>query len=204
MMKKHNFFSEVKKLSVKTPLKISPFERNAVYASLRSFSVDHHIYFQRLSIITANHSMTVWKRDYPLIENPLEFLSTANKVLLKEIEIENGRSIAQQGWAWLEKFGAGSFQEQGSSSFFAASAAWQALMEVTGKDPFVGIEITEKTEDDDLDPWSSDSTKWASYAYVHDFGPKSNASEKFANFYSWWLNIAIPKALDLNQSDLFA
>lgn len=192
----------IKKLLAKRKLRIFPFERKSVYSLLRDISMDQHLYLNRLSIITAYTSIVVWKNHNPFIEYPMKFLEVAHKILLKQETIENGLLLAQQGWIWLEEIGAKRPKENDSGSFFAASAAWEALMEVTGKDPFFEVEITKKTRDDDLDFWSSDTTKWASYAYNHKIGADRTYSEKYSNFYLWWLNIAIPKALDLSKRDL--
>ncbi len=190
------------KLRSKTPNIVTPLERREVYASLRQISFDQQLYFGRLSVITANYAIETWKGYYADTDFPIQFLVTANKIILNEIKKDIGQSIAQKGWNWLEELGAKTSYEPGSEFFFAASATWEALMEVTGKDPFYGVKITETTNDDDLDPWSSDTTKWASYAYNLGSGTGSANIKRFSNFYSWWLNIAIPKALDLTRLDL--
>lgn len=163
----------IDKLRLKPPIIVTPHERSEIYASLREISVDRQLYIGRLSVIAANYAIEIWKGYYTDNDFPMQFLVTANKIIHNEIKKDIGQSIAQQGWNWLEELGAKTSIETGPGSFFAASAAWEALMEVTGKDPFNGVEIAETTSDDDLDPWSSDTTKWASYAYNLGFGTGS-------------------------------
>jgi hypothetical protein len=81
--------------------------------------------------------------------------------------------------------------------FYSAAAAYKALSEVIGEDPFKNVEISKETSDDDLDPWASDTTKWASYAYANRPELIMMKEEKFAQFYIWWLNDAIPEAWSL-------
>lgn len=176
---------------------ISPYYRKKIYDYFDRHKKPPNSFRGWLGVICARYVLSLWNDEFPSINLPERFLFSANQILLGKENMKVGRQVADDGWIWLEELGSLKSMKPARHTFYSAAAALEALSEVMGKDPFDDVEISQETSDDDLDPWASDTVKWASYAYANRPDLIMTKEEKFAQFYIWWLNDAIPETLSL-------
>lgn len=187
---------QINKISRNLIYKLEPYDRMILYNIFSDNQAFSEKYFPWLGILSAKQLISVWTNEYPEIKPPKIFLETAELIMLGKESLESGNQVANDGWEWLEKTGT---QINSISAFYSAASSLTALLNVLEKKPFKDIVINENTVDDDLDPWSCDSTKWASFAYANNPRSGKTKEENFSQFYLWWLKTAIPQAIKLAE-----
>ena len=127
----------------------------------------------------------------------------AEGILNGKGSIDAANIEADKAWEQIEKLGTiNNDRSINNRSFYVYVTAFEALMEVLGRDPFQDIVIDESSTDFDLDPWSSDTALWAVAAYAGQIGDLDSDTSKRQEFWEWWLQEAIPTAWNLSKSGM--
>jgi hypothetical protein len=150
-----------------------------------------------LALVTSRHVLPIWREAWPDDSMPHLMLTMADKVLHGMMPVETARVEAEQSFEQLERLGDKPEISGHVDAFFAGTAAVEALFETIGMHRyFDSIEMDENTTDDWLDPWSSDTAKWAAFAYAERSHDSASDIAKRREFWDWWLFKAIPAAWD--------
>jgi hypothetical protein len=169
-----------------------PIYRKGIYQSFISHGRPQAV--ARLALAAARFVFPLWQAKRPNDALILQTIRTGELLLEGRGNVSAARKTANRAWKFLEALGSTEAGFGLGNAFDAATAASASLLHILGRDPFGDIEIDEHTSDDELDPWASDTAKWAANAYAGIIGqPESDAAKRLA-FWTWWLNEAIPLA----------
>jgi hypothetical protein len=152
-----------------------------------------------LAVITAQHVMPLWEEKWPENTFPSQLVEAARGFLLRKVHIAKLQTLADQGWEWLEKLSISPNGEQYGDEFFSAMAAVEAAREAMGRNPLEGEVLDEVEDDNSLDPWTSDTAKWAAAAYAGRIATPTSNTLKRQEFWEWWLTQALPQAWHLGS-----
>ncbi len=144
-----------------------------------------------LAIITVRHAVPVWYHARPYDRFPDRLLAHAEAVFDGSIDVRLAQRHAERAWKQLDYWGGRPEGFALGNAFYAATAAYQALHEALGHDPFAGILIDDSDTDAALDPWCSDTALWACDAFA---GPDRTNIKQSELFWTWWLTEAVPVA----------
>jgi hypothetical protein len=140
--------------------------------------------------------LPIWNRNESMEPSPKDLLGTLEGVLRGSITVDAARDTAEQAWSQLEQLGNSPkmTNDEFNHAFYAATTMVQALFETIGMRSLDGLSLSATDTDDWLDPWSSDTAKWAAIAYAGTTAEATSGSEKRREFWEWWLLEAIPAA----------
>ena len=141
-----------------------------------------------LSILATEHAL-LEREQLRLDIRIKQMLETTKQLLSGEINQAAARLVETRA----EEDGHGLHEE--SFITFVYEAALVTLSTSLGYPCFGGQLITDKTIDGELDPWSSDAAKWASFAVAERPWVPAADNQKRLEFWLWWLDEAIPAAI---------
>ena len=177
---------------------IIPANRLAIYNLIDENHLAERPAFKKLSLITAQHVLPIWQNARPVDAATEHVLNTAELVLQNKISSDVAKDEVEKAWERMENLGATEKGKSIGNAIYAGEAAVESLLAVLGKAPFDEVRVDQNSTDDDLDPWSSDTAHWAAAAYAGRVGDVSSDSSKRQEFWEWWLQDAIPQALNSN------
>jgi len=178
-----------------------PVSRQAIYDLLDlSDPTQSRRSFRWLSIITARYVLPIWQTARFTDSTPKRALDMAEEIMNKKGLAPVVNVEADEVWHKMESLGATQEGKTIGDAFYAGQAAVEALMEVSGKDPFKDIIIDRSFTDSDLDPWSSDTAHWAVAAYAGSSGKVNSGAVRRQEFWEWWLEHAIAEAFKLSTT----
>jgi hypothetical protein len=177
---------------------IIPANRLAIYNLLDENNLAERPTFKKLSLMTAQHVLAIWQNARSADATTEHILNTAELVLQNKISPEVAKEELEKASERMENFGATEEARSIGNAFYAGQAAVECLMAVLGKAPFDDVPLDEDSTDADLDPWSSDTAHWAADAYAGKIGGTKSDAAKRQEFWEWWLQHAIPQALNSN------
>lgn len=179
---------------------LTPFHRHRIYRVLNAVdeTIDQYKY-KYLAGITAQFVLPIWQQVWPTDEMPHSLLHTAERLLNATIDVAQATPIAEDAWQKLERLGYDPSRFAIRCALHSGHAALEALFAALGRPPFDHAEPTEHDTDADLDPWTSDTALWAATAYAGGVWETESDSGKRQEFWSWWLQEAIPTAWRLEN-----
>lgn len=182
---------------------VVPIQRQRIYRAIGSLEVLRVNSVRGwLAHITAQHVLPKWNRNMSIEPSAKDLLSTLEDVLRGSINVATARDTAEQAWSQLEQFGNSPqmTDDEFNVAFYATTTIVQALFETIGMCSLDDLSLSATDTDDWIDPWSSDTAKWAAIAYVGTRVEATSGSEKRREFWEWWLLEAIPAAWDKAMS----
>jgi hypothetical protein len=181
-----------------------PIHRQALYNLINlNDSLHERRSFKWLAIVTARYTLSIWQNTKLDNRSPEYLIKMAEGILNGKGSIDAANIEADKAWEQIEKLGTiNNDRSINNRSFYVYVTAFEALMEVLGRDPFQDIVIDESSTDFDLDPWSSDTALWAVAAYAGQIGDLDSDTSKRQEFWEWWLQEAIPTAWNLSKSGM--
>lgn len=169
----------------------SPFYRYQIYRRILNFSEGKEV-LGWLDILTVQKVLAICKEVWPDDRMPIHILSVARNILEKTVDKELAEQETDRAWDYLEQRAE---DDVDSSAFYAASAAVEALLRIIGRrGRWENKFITPQYSEADLDPWSSDVAHWAVSAYAGTVWQNDVEAPKQLQFWTWWLEEAVPTA----------
>lgn len=145
-------------------------------------------------MFTASFVLPIWEQKWPMDSLPRDMLKLAEGVIDTSIDRGVANIQANEAWSQLDKRGSQQKALENPEAFFAGLAAIEGLFETLGVDRLIDISLTEDDTDDVLDPWSSDTAKWAAAAYSGQVGSARTNLTKRREFWDTWLTVGLPRA----------
>jgi hypothetical protein len=171
---------------------LRPFYRRGIYNALETTGEGRgRDAPARLALITARRVLPLWQRERPDDALPSRLVRLTEDVL-NGVAPPTAGEVAGEAWEQLE-----ALSEAGAISdacFFAGEAARAALGATLGWDPFDGVFLSTHETDADLDPWCSDTAKWAATAWAGGTWEPGSDPVRRQEFWHWWLTEAVPQA----------
>lgn len=178
---------------------ITPFYRFNIYNIISPIESNKQgLIISHLAILTAEYVSFIWKKKFSN-DIPLKAINVAKMLLENTISLNEAGKVADQIWTEMDKLSTTPIFDKDYRPLLAGQAAVQALIEVIGKNHFEDEPISRNYTDDDLDPWTSDTAKWAAAAISGKLGDSSSNLIKRREFWEWWLFEAINKAWELSN-----
>jgi hypothetical protein len=173
---------------------LHPLHRARIYEAIGPYqSVRADQIRGRLALSTVQRVLRLRPPEATYAELADHLVTTGQAVLWGQVQRAAARAEANNGWEFLDNVGSNPRLTSTQASFFATQAAVQCLLELAGDEPFAGMELANET-DGTLDPWSSDTAKWAAFAIAgRPWDTDSDAAAR-QEFWEWWLGEAIPTA----------
>jgi hypothetical protein len=189
--------------------------------------LDPHAHRTRvtLDLLTVQRVLPIWQAQRPDFPWPQRLLEMAEGVLNGSVSMEAARAEADAVWALLEEgedtykgeveeeaeedsngvseeeaaSEIAKFKGVSASALLVCDAAVETLFVASGLFQFDSPDFTEEMTDADVDPWSSDTAKWASTAYAGAVWDPSSDPVMRKEFWEWWLTEAVPRAWQASQ-----
>lgn len=181
-----------------------PFYRRGIYNSIgpRSHTQTRRVRTM-LDLLTARRVLPLWQKERPNDPWAERLLATSEGVLLGKVTVEEARAEGDEAWNQWEAMDTDpeqpNYEDFSIHTFGAISAAIEALFAASRRCRFDGGLITNQDTDANIDPWSSDTAKWASTAYAGAVWESDSDPIKRKEFWEWWLLEAIPEAWQAAQ-----
>ncbi len=170
--------------------------RREIYHLLDVNNLADRPVFKKLSIITARYVLPIWQSTRPTDATPGHMLNMAEMIFENKMSPSVARMEVDKAWEKMENLGVTEEGKSIGNAYYAGQAAVESLMEVFGRDSFENVLLDKNSTDSGLDPWSSDTAHWAVAAYAGLKGDVKSDSSKRQEFWEWWLQDAIPQALN--------
>lgn len=145
-----------------------------------------------LSISCAERVSLIWNSTFHDKKDPEKVLQAAQDYLQKKVDESDLRDQIGDLWTALDDLMyEGKFLVEINAGYSAASAASCAISD----EKYDEDKIDDSTLDEDLDPYEWDAGYYASIAYAAGLpGDDASDPEKRREFWSWYLNDAVPNA----------
>jgi hypothetical protein len=166
-----------------------------------------------LDLLSVRRVLPIWEAERPDFPWPQRLLDMAEGVLNGSVSTEDARDEADAASAFLEEVedseevmsnaievseaeaaDAIRFKGVSLSALYVCEAAVETLFVASGLFRFDLGESSPEETDADVDPWSSDTAKWASTAYAGGVWDPSSDPAKRKEFWERWLREAVPTA----------
>jgi hypothetical protein len=166
--------------------------RKKIWAAIGPKNDIGHVRRAKLSISCAERVLSIWNRVFCDEKGPEHILQSTQSYLQGEIDESELRAHIGSLWTALDNLMyEGDFLIEINAGYAAASAASTAISD----DKYDEANIDDSTLDEDLDPYEWDAGYFASIAYAGGPpGADSSDSDKRREFWSWYLNNAVPNA----------
>ncbi|MEJ8857872.1 Imm5 family immunity protein [Variovorax robiniae] len=141
----------------------------------------------RLAILTAEHVLPVWAKDFPANQEPQHMLAVAEKWLAGHADFQAAWMLRNSFWSELSNIQ--------SVEAAAGFATCQVLATALGDEKFTPQSLNAPSCDQQLDPDQWDAGFYASIAHA-GAAPweQENAAGKRRAFWQWYLAEAVPQA----------
>lgn len=162
-----------------------------------------------LAVITARHVLSIFERTLPDDTSPRRRIEMAEATLQGSLLVEDAIREAAEGHEIAGRLWGHEDSEVTWNAYLAGTAAYRALAEAAGVDPFKKISwilASESTDqggqpipfdqlsDEKLAERLGDTASAAAVAYAYDADQLECDPNKLLEFWSWWLEEAIPTA----------
>ena len=177
---------------------LTPNQRLQVYEAINQMAGEYRSKVRgRLELITAQKISSCWEKVWFNNTMMRDMLKTAELMLQGALDPDVACLKANHERLRLEQICTGEFTLDESSACSAGEAVIEAVFTIGGVDPFDGVVVDDKVTDDDLDPWCSDTARWALRAYIKSFPDSDGYQARKLEFWEWWLHHAIPRAWEM-------
>lgn len=162
-----------------------------------------------LAVITARHVLPIFEQALPEETNPRKLIEIAEATLRGNLRVEEAIHEAAEGHEIAGRLWGREEIEVTWNAYLAGTAAHRALAEAAGVDPFMEISWIRASEspaqggqpipfdqlpDEKLAERLGDTASAAAVAYAYDADQLKCDPNKLLEFWSWWLEDAIPAA----------
>jgi hypothetical protein len=145
-----------------------------------------------LASVTARYVLPVWieaMANDSTVENTIQM---AEAVWLDRTTIEAADKKLERVWNYFEQLASTPFGY--TNAFLAGFSAVKALAETLNRISFRDAILNTASTDRELDPWSSDTAKYAAAAFSGPVWVLLSDYSRRKTFWEWWLGSAIPAA----------
>ncbi|MCP4180765.1 MAG: hypothetical protein GY756_23645 [bacterium] len=154
-----------------------------------------------LALLTSKKVLSFWERVWPEDKTPLLIINEVEDILnaKKNYSEREKNKRMRDLWCWLEDFRYDDEDEQQLAAVIVGDAAIATINAALFDERFDENSIDFEVTDEDVDPYTSDSSYSAAMVYAHgsiwnDFSNKQKRKE----FWEWWLKEAVPKAWNMD------
>lgn len=170
--------------------------RHAIWAA---FGDNGHLGRTALALSTVRHVLPIWKQKFNN-DKPQQVISLAEKVISGDVNKAFAEEQSQHLWREMQQLG----YEDSGMAFTVGCAAVASLDTAIFDENFDPDEIDFNLTDD-RDTEGNDAAFFAAYAYANGtvwetVSGKSHSAKRL-EFWSWWLNVAVPSAWETIQED---
>jgi Immunity protein Imm5 len=173
-------------------------DRHAIWAA---FGDSGHLRRTALALSTVRHVLPIWNQRFPNDDRPQKVLTLAEKVISGDVSKAFAEKESQILWREMQQLG----YEDSGIAFTVGCAAVAALDTAIFDENFEPDEIDFNLIDNQ-DIEGNDTAFFAACAYANGavwetISGKSDSAKRW-EFWSWWLNIAVPtawEAIEENQ-----
>ncbi len=189
--------------------RMSPYRRRELYNAFYSAAAAGQQGICWLAIITAKRALPMFQARYPDDTLPPELLEAAIDLLQGRVSREQIEDILDLGCHASTAAWGHDEREIPWSVWQAGNASYYALNVVCGGQPLRAVDH-DYYKNDVLTPWTDeelceffwpDPAAAAAIASSSDRYGRQFDSGKLLEFWTWWLVEAIPKAVEITQSE---
>jgi len=145
-----------------------------------------------LACITARYVLPVWVEAMAHDSTVENTIHTAEAVWLHTTTTEAADKKLERDWNYFEQLASTPFGY--TNAFLAGFSAVKALAETLNRTNFRDVILAASSTDRELDPWSSDTAKYAASAFSGPVWVPLPDYSRRKTFWEWWLGSAIPAA----------
>ncbi|MEC4816043.1 MAG: Imm5 family immunity protein [Scytonema sp. PMC 1069.18] len=171
--------------------------RHAIWAA---FGENGHLRRTALALSTVRHVLPIWNQQFSNDDKPQQVLTLAEKVISGDVSKALAEKESKQLWREIQQLG----YDDSGIAFSVGCAAVASLDTAIFDENFDADEIDFNLTDEQ-DTEGNDTAFFAACAYAN--GPvwetisgKSDSAKRL-EFWSWWLNIAVPNAWEAIEED---
>jgi Immunity protein Imm5 len=169
--------------------------RHGIWAA---FGENGHLRRTALALSCVRHVLPIWYRRFPSDDRLQQILNLAEKVISGDVTQEEAERESQKFWREIQQLG----YEDSGMAFTVGCAAVASLDAAIFDENFDPDEIDfNLTDNRDIE--GNDAAFFAACAYangaVWDTISGKPDSAKRLEFWSWWLNVAVPNAWEVME-----
>jgi len=150
-----------------------------------------------LDILASRYVLPIWEQVWPDDDTPRRLLLLAENLLRGAVDQEVARQEENAVWMRLQGRDEEARWQAHEEACCAKQVAIQAVSWLINPEPQCEEISEDDTDADTLDPVCSDSAMWAAAAYSGAMWSVEPNATRNETFWMWWLNEAIPRALEL-------
>jgi hypothetical protein len=171
--------------------------RHAIWAI---FGDNGHLIRTALALSTVRHVLPIWNQTFKNDDKPQQILTLAEKVVSGNVSKAFAEKESQNFWREMQQLG----YDDSGMAFTVGCAAVASLDTAIFDENFDRHEIDfNLTDNQDIE--GNDAAFFAACAYangtVWDTISGKSDSAKRLEFWSWWLNVAVPNAWEVIEKD---
>ncbi|BAZ15341.1 hypothetical protein NIES4071_72130 [Calothrix sp. NIES-4071] len=153
-----------------------------------------------LALSTVRHVLPIWNRRFPNDDRPQQILNLAEKVISGDVSKAFAEKESQKFWREMQQLG---YEDSGMA--FTVGCAAVASLDTAIVDENFDLDEIDFNLTDNRDIEGNDAAFFAACAYangaVWETVSGRGDSAKRLEFWSWWLNVAVPNAWKVLQED---
>lgn len=171
--------------------------RHAIWAA---FGDNGHLRRTAIAVSTVRHVLPIWNRRFKNDDRPQQVLTLAEKVISGDVSKAEAEKESQNLWREMQQLG----YDNSSMAFTVGCAAVASLDTAIFDENFDRDEIDFNLTDN-RDTEGNDAAFFAACAYANGavwetVSGKSDSAKRL-EFWSWWLNVAVPTAWEARVED---
>ncbi|MUG99362.1 hypothetical protein F7734_46585 [Scytonema sp. UIC 10036] len=171
--------------------------RHAIWAA---FGDNGHLRRTALALSTVRHVLPIWNRRFKNDDRPQQILTLAEKVISGDVSKAFAAKESQHLWRQMQQLG----YDDSSMAFTVGCAAVASLDTAIFDENFDPDEIDFNLTDN-RDTEANDAAFFAACAYANGavwetISGKSDSAKRL-EFWSWWLNVAVPSAWEVIKDE---
>ncbi len=164
------------------------------------FGDNGHVRRTALALSTVRHVLPIWNQTFKNDDRPQQVLNLAEKVISGDISKAFAEKESQKFWREMQQLG----YDDSGMAFTVGCAAVASLDTAIFDENFDRHEIDfNLTDNQDIE--GNDAAFFAACAYANGavwetISGKSDSAKRL-EFWSWWLNVAVPNAWEVMEED---
>ncbi|MEH1999596.1 MAG: Imm5 family immunity protein [Nostoc sp.] len=171
--------------------------RHAIWAA---FGENGHIRRTALALSTVRQVLPIWNQRFSNDDRPQQVITLAEKVISGNVSKAFAEKESQHLWREMQQLG----YDDSGMAFTVGCAAVASLDTAIFDENFDPDEIDFNLTDD-RDTEGNDAAFFAACAYANGavwetISGKSDSAKRL-EFWSWWLNVAVPSAWEAIEED---
>ncbi len=164
------------------------------------FGDNGHVRRTALALSTVRHVLPIWNQRFKNDDRPQQVITLTEKVISGEVSKAFAEKESQKFWREMQQLG----YDDSGMAFTVGCAAVASLDTAIFDENFDPDEIDfNLTDNQDIE--GNDAAFFAACAYtngaVWDTISGKSDSAKRLEFWSWWLNVAVPNAWEIMEED---